>query len=448
MADRIVLLTVGTQGDIRPIVALGQGLLRAGHEVRVATDPGFAGLVRDAGLEFAPLRSDFRDLMATEPETMRRGLDPFAVARTARRRLRDMAEVWAEEGLAACRGARLIIGSGIATLLAHSLGEALDIPVVQGQLMPLTPSPDIPPVMLTPRRRPLPGWINLAIYQLLRFGVWQVMRPAVNSMVRRALGLRPYPWFVPSPWKSAEGSRILYGYSRHVLPASKHWPETVRVTGYWFFDQGQSWQPPENVTRFLTEGEPPIYVGFGSMLGDRTEALSKIVLQAVRMSGRRAILATGWGGLAIPAAENDGRLLIIDQAPHDWLFPRVAVAVHHGGAGTTAAAVRAGIPSVVVPFFGDQPFWAWRLRRLGVAPSPLSRATLSAEALAEALVAAGDDGMRMRAAALGERVRAEGGVDNAIGILAEWRLLGAGLANIPSPRLALEPVRDAVGGEC
>ncbi|PKU24102.1 glycosyltransferase [Telmatospirillum siberiense] len=448
MADRVVLLTVGTQGDIRPIVALGQGLLRVGYEVRVATDPGFAEMVREAGLEFAPLRSDFRNLMATEPETMRRGLDPFAVARTARRRLRIMAEAWAGEGLAACHGARLIIGSGIATLLAYSIGELLDIPVVQAQLMPLTPSPDIPPVMLMPRRRPFPGWLNLAIYRLLRFGVWQVMRPAVNGMVRRTLGLRPYPWFVPSPWRNAEGSRILYGYSRHVLPPSKHWPETARVTGYWFFDQGRNWQPPESLTRFLSEGEPPVYVGFGSMVGDRAEALSSIVLQAVRMSGCRAILATGWGGLSIPASESGGRILVIDQAPHDWLFPRVAVAVHHGGAGTTSAAVRAGIPSVVVPFFGDQPFWAWRLRCLGVAPPPLPRASLSAYELAEAMVAAGDDGMRLRAAALGERVRAEGGIDTAIEILAKWRLLDGSPANSPSARIVLEPVRNAVGGEC
>jgi UDP:flavonoid glycosyltransferase YjiC (YdhE family) len=420
---RVSILTIGTQGDVRPFVALGRGLARHGHAVRIAAGPGFKDLVTAAGLEFAPLSSDFRQLMASERRALRRALNPLAVARLVRRRLKEHIAPLVEEGQAAVRDADLVIGSGVATRLAMALAEAAGKPHVQAQLLPMSPAPDLPPVMLTPPRRKLPGPINLLLYHVLQLAAWQVMSPAINDVVRRRLGLAPYPWYGPYYGKRAAGDRVLYGYSEAVLPRPACWSADEVVTGYWFHDEARDWQPPADLARFIAAGPAPIYVGFGSMLSDDAARITREVLRAVEIAGVRAILARGWGALAgLPAGLED-RVLTIDEAPHDWLFPKVALAVHHGGAGTTAAAARAGIPSVVVPFFGDQPFWAWCLGRLGVAPPLLSPRRLTAERLAAAISAASADGMRQRARDLGSRLGREDGVAAAIETLGHWGLL-------------------------
>jgi sterol 3beta-glucosyltransferase len=203
--------------------------------------------------------------------------------------------------------------------------------------------------------------------------------------------------------------RVLHGWSRHLLPAPADWPATARPTGFWTLPAGDDWTPPDRLVTFLEAGEPPVYVGFGSMVPRDPAAMTRTVLDAVRSAGRRAVLATGWGGLR-PDLEAEG-VLVIDEAPHDWLLPRTAAVVHHGGVGTVAAALRAGVPQVVRPFVGDQPFWAERLHRLGVAPAPLT-GRLTTDRLAAAITAASDSATEARA--LAGRMAAEDGIANAV----------------------------------
>lgn len=421
---RITIFAVGTQGDIRPFTALARGLIAAGHAVRIATSENFRGLVTGFGVDFAPLTADYEMLIKAEPDTMEHGLNIFKVASTMRRRLREMAEHWAAEGRAACHDADLLIGAGSATVLVASLSEALGIPCVQAQLQPMTPCREIPPVVLPPPRRPLPGLANLILYHILRVVTWRVISPSIDGVVRPQLGLRSYPWIGPYYSGPATNRRVLYGYSRHMVPKSPDWSPDIEVAGYWFLDEAPSWTPPDDLARFLAAGPAPLYAGFGSMVSQDAERLRAAVLAAVRASGRRAILATGWGGLGAGQGQIDDQIFVLKQAPHDWLFPRVALAIHHGGAGTTAAAARAGIPSVVVPFFGDQPFWAHRLAQLGAAPPYLDRRGLTAERLGHAIAAAGAPAMGAAAAALGARIRAEDGIANAVARLDDWGLLG------------------------
>jgi UDP:flavonoid glycosyltransferase YjiC (YdhE family) len=217
---------------------------------------------------------------------------------------------------------------------------------------------------------------------------------------------------------------VINGFSQHVLPRPADWPDNSQATGYWFFDQPQ-WTPPEALSQFLAAGPKPVYIGFGSMVSSNATAFTQTVLEAVKRSGRRAVLATGWGALDGDDGPQDEQIFFLRQAPHDGLFPLMSVAVHHGGAGTTAAAARAGIPSVVVPFFGDQPFWAHCLHRQGVAPPALDRKSLTADALSSALAAAQQPAMIQAAAALGQAVRAENGIGEAIRWLRAWDLLPA-----------------------
>lgn len=206
---------------------------------------------------------------------------------------------------------------------------------------------------------------------------------------------------------------VLCGYSRHVVPPPSDWTNNIQTTGYWFLDQAPEWTPSPELKEFLESGPPPVYVGFGSMAGRHPERLARVVVRSLEETGHRGIIATGWGGLK--AQDLPPTILQISQAPHSWLFPRMAAIVHHGGAGTTAAALRSGRPSVVIPFFGDQPYWGSRLQELGVAPAPIPQKKLNPSNLSRALnQALSDDQIRSRAERLGKEIRAEKGVTSAV----------------------------------
>ena len=420
MSSRIVIFTVGTEGDARPYVALGQGLARHGHQVVIATSREFEPFVRDHDLGFSPITADFLKLMSKNKRVMDRR-SQLAMVRTLIAETRRMARSWAEEGLVAASGAGLVIGSGNVSLLAASVAEVLGVPFVRSQLQPFDPNSDLPPPLFRPLPFKLPGSANLALYRTLRFLAWRLMRGSVNE-VRAGLDLHPYPAAGPWDLPNAAGGKTLYGFSRHVVPRQPEWPARIAMPGYFILDQADRYRPTAELSRFLEKGPTPIYIGFGSMVSSRTAELARTVVAAVLQAGQRAVISSGWAGLTAHLPRSDAVLAVAD-VPHDWLFPRVALAVHHCGAGTTAATVRAGIPTVPVPFVGDQFFWAWQLGRLGVATSRLERRSLTPERLADAIIRAGAPQMREAARALGARVRSENGVDAAIHQLGLWGLL-------------------------
>jgi sterol 3beta-glucosyltransferase len=205
---------------------------------------------------------------------------------------------------------------------------------------------------------------------------------------------------------------FLNAWSEHVVPNPPDWPADVATVGYWFLDRPDDWAPSPALAAFLDSGPPPVYIGFGSMAARHPERTSQTVLRAIRQTGQRALLARGWGG--IDAQDVPEFVFLLDEAPHDWLFPRCVAVVHHGGAGTTAASLRAGRPSVICPFFGDQPFWGRRVHALGAGPAPIRQKKLTADQLAAAIrVAIGDDRVRRRAAEIGRAIRAEDGIGRA-----------------------------------
>lgn len=222
----------------------------------------------------------------------------------------------------------------------------------------------------------------------------------------------------PSPSTRAPVSPnpVLYAYSRHVLPTPDDWGDEVCVSGYWFLDE-PGWTAPPELDDFLGSGPAPVYVGFGSMPGVEPEQMSRRVIEALGRLGLRGILATGGGALRrVPCPET---ILFVDSAPHDQLFRKVRATLHHGGAGTTAATLRAGKPMASLPFFGDQPFWARRAAILGVAAPPLKR-PLSVEQLCDALGHCEQTHTRRRAEELGHAVRAENGTARASDFIETW----------------------------
>ncbi len=212
---------------------------------------------------------------------------------------------------------------------------------------------------------------------------------------------------------------MIITYSSSIIPHPSDWPENIHITGYFFQETELDWQPSSELQSFLEAGAPPVYIGFGSMAGQASEQLTKLVLASLAKSGQRGLLMTGWGALQ-PGAVPDN-VFVLDAAPHSWLFPRMAAVVHHGGAGTTAEGLRAGVPSVIVPFILDQPFWGARIKALGVGPEPIPHKHLSVDRLTKAInIAVSDCLMIQNAKSCGEVVRTENGVSNAVKIVKSY----------------------------
>jgi UDP:flavonoid glycosyltransferase YjiC (YdhE family) len=245
------------------------------------------------------------------------------------------------------------------------------------------------------------------------------LAPVINRSRKKVLSLPPLSPSGSYNQRAAAGAPALAHFSAHVLPPPQDWPSFVHVTGYFFTDTPH-YEPSLELKRFLEAGPPPIYIGFGSLPNRDPERVTVMVTQALRLAGQRGLLFSSSGllgqGLAQDNASQD--ILAIGPTPHDWLFPRCAAVVHHGGAGTTASGIRAGVPSILVPFLGDQLLWARRVADLGVGPEPIPRSKLTAERLAGAITqAVTDPGMRQRAAELGEKIHLEDGVGNAVRII-------------------------------
>ncbi|MFZ6028546.1 MAG: glycosyltransferase [Chloroflexota bacterium] len=235
-------------------------------------------------------------------------------------------------------------------------------------------------------------------------------RRPINDWRRNVLGLPPAK---RETHLNGRPVTTLYAYSPSVIPRPADWDDTVVVTGYWFLDAPVGWQPDPALVQFIQNGPPPVYVGFGSMFMGGGVHKTAMVTTALKLAGQRGVLATGWGGLTKGTNADD--IFVVDSVPHDWLFPQMTAIVHHGGAGTTAAALRAGKPGVICPFVGDQFFWGRRVAALGAGPAPIPQRKLTAERLAEAIQKAVTDPLiQSRSAALGEKIRAEDGVGQAV----------------------------------
>lgn len=199
-----------------------------------------------------------------------------------------------------------------------------------------------------------------------------------------------------------------------LLSKPKDWSDNIDVCGFAFLSTASEYTPPDDLLAFLQAGPPPVYVGFGSIVVDNPHALSKIIRGAIQKSGQRAIISKGWGGLGTDGLDNQEEIFLLGNCPHDWLFQYVSCVVHHGGAGTTATGLKFGRPTVVVPFFGDQPFWGGIIAREGVGPSPIPYKNLTMDKLANAISEALKPSSRQKAHEVSEIIQRETGVENAI----------------------------------
>ena len=413
----ITFIAFGTRGDVQPAVAVGKVLQQRGHTVRILAGANFASWIEQHDLIPLPTKVDMQAIMASEGgrDWVEKGHNSIIQLRTMRQLLNKHGMQIGQDAWAACQGSDLIISSFTSDVYAVGMAKKLGVPHIS---MPLQPTLFTTKDGRTLLNAPLPNhtsWIN---YYFGKFFVetaaWSLYGNMANRVRTEMLHLSAQTQ--RQNRADRRHMQIIHGYSPHVAPHPADWPSNFHTAGYWFLDEDMGWQPPSMLLDFLAGGTPPIALGFGSMTGRNPERMSQIVLDAVQMSGQRAILLSGWaglGGMALPKT-----ILQLPAAPHSWLFPQMAAVVHHGGAGTTAAGLRAGVPSIIVPHFADQPFWGQRVAALGVGPKPIMRHKLTVNKLAAAIdTAVSDQAMQQKAAALGEKIRTEDGIGKAVALI-------------------------------
>src|SRR3954469_11408566 len=399
---RILIVTAVSRGDVAPFTGLGQRLQQSGHQVALAAHGRFADLVRGFGLEYRALPGDPVELVrartaAPSPEAARSVFAAF------------LEELGEGVVAAAAAGTDILLTAFGPAPLSRLVAEGLRIPSVGVYLAPGVPTREFPPPgwpvtgQLSPADNIAAGRELLARTGSLYADVLRWLRARLDLPAAAEAPSLPDDW------------PICHGFSPAVVPRPADWPATMHVTGYWWPARPPGWEPPDVLVDFLGAGHPPVFVGFGSMT-PTDDGLNDVVAVAVKRAGVRAVVQSGWGELG-PAGDD---ILLVGDLPHDWLFPRTAAVVHHAGAGTTGAGLRAGVPAVPVPFLVDQPFWADRLHRLAVAPPPLPLHELTADSLTDALRSCLDrPTYGNRAAELARRISAEDGPGAVLSLIAQ-----------------------------
>ncbi|WP_367278562.1 glycosyltransferase [uncultured Tateyamaria sp.] len=415
-SSRILLFTYGTRGDVEPFLALAHGLMARGYTVTLCTARRFEDRIKEFGIPFAPISDVSLDQMDTKDgkillEGSSGRLARIVAGMRLARKSGSINALLCRDAWEAAKAAKPdLVVYHPKVMAAPHIAEAIGVPAIMGLLQPMiVPTKAFPPTGLP--KLPIPGYTRIAYWLItVSYGAF---RRSINRFRVEQLGLRPLRGgrevLTPS---GARIVRILHAISPTVLPRPEDWPPEASVTGYWFLPPKHDYEPPDRLARFLDAGPAPVYIGFGSMMSEDPDLLLRIISGALDDTGLRCVVGSGWAGLE--AAESDA-LITIPPVPHEWLFPRMAAVVHHGGAGTTAQGFRAGVPCVICPFFGDQPGWAEKSVALGVGAPPVPRRKLTSDALASSLrLAVGDPTLRENARALGQTLRGEDGVSVAV----------------------------------
>jgi len=373
---RITMLAIGSTGDVRPLILLGQELTYRGHQVTLAAFSDFQDAVTGAGLSFYPLSGNARGFMQSvlSPET-----DSLTYLPRLIKELRPVVSHLIQDMDDSCRDAEAMICNFFGSVF-YSIAEKHRIPCVQVLYCPMDPNRTMPlPVVSS---QTLPSWINSASYRLGYLLIGLVEKHYLTPWRRENhLDLRRVRTS-PDYRAGDREALVIYAFSPHVVPRAPEWGGNIHMSGFWLDEHPVAWTPPESLIRFLDAGDPPVYIGFGSMNGGDMKELMSIVRQAVQRASLRAVINLGWGG---GEQSSSGGCYFARSIPHSWLFPRVLAVVHHGGAGTTAAGLSHGKPTLVIPFSGDQPFWGYHVHRLNCGPKPLPREKLNPDQLADAL---------------------------------------------------------------
>ncbi len=411
----ITLLAAGSRGDTQPFIALGLALKRKGYDVRIAASETFEGFVKGFGLDFHAVTGDVSGMVSNNDIRAAMQADNPIKIILSFNKLKAFAFALQGDYYAACGGSDAIVYHPGAAI-GYFAARALNIPSILASPFPMTPTKEYPALVFYDSVR-LGGQANLLTHKVFEQTLWLTSSAPIKRFWKGTFASVPSDFSSPFAKQKTAARPTVVSCSNYVFPKPNDWPDHVHNTGYWFLEE-DDWQPTDELLNFLQQGPPPVYVGFGSMGDPATAAqTTEVVIDALKRAGQRGILATGWSGMTtLDTLPED--IFVLESMPHSWLFPKMSAVVHHGGAGTTAAGLRAGVPSVIVPHAVDQFAWGRRVCELGVGPQPIPKKKLSVERLAGAVTQALAQEMRQAANRLGEKIRSENGAETAAGVIA------------------------------
>ncbi|KAG6108678.1 hypothetical protein E4U13_006331 [Claviceps humidiphila] len=445
-ALNVVIQIVGSRGDVQPFLALGKVLKKTfGHRIRIATHATFRPFVEEHGLEFFNIGGDPAELMAFmvkypglmpgidalksgEITRRRRGIEQMLLGcwrscveagdgtGTPPKQYRANVPLDFSQGIPGDESVRPFVADAIIAnppSFAHiHIAEKMGIPLHMMFTMPWSPTRAFPhPLANVQSSNADDAITNYLTYTLVEMMTWQGLGDIINRFRERELDL-PSLSLVWAPG-SLNRLKIPYTYcwSPALIPKPNDWDVHIDVSGFYFLDLASSYIPDPDLAAFLEAGPPPVYIGFGSIVVEDPNSMTRMIFEAIRLAGVRALVSKGWGGLGTEDGGDPQSIFMLGNVPHDWLFERVSAVVHHGGAGTTATGIKAGKPTLVVPFFGDQLFWGAMVAKANAGPEPILYKDLTAEKLAEAIKICLESNTLERAAELGNKIRKEAGAD-------------------------------------
>lgn len=426
----VLLLAFGSRGDVQPFIALGRGLKAAGYDVRIGAGTNFEAWIRAEGFDYAPVNVDIEAFTNSDAGRDWQGSssqNPLAEVVKMRRAIRPHALELGQDVVDMTQPADVLISGLIGCGMMDAIAKTSNKTHIQAFLQPVAPTRAGYATMQSNFDQQN-SWLNRVSGYITAAAMWYIMGQATNIVRSDVMNIAPQS--MPGYVRMLTNTPTLYGISPHVMPEPDDWADHLHVTGYWFYDAASDYTPPADLQAFIEQakghGVPLVYMGFGSMASADPAATARLMIDALQQTGVRGIIYRGWAGLT--ADDVPDNVFLLEGAPHDWLFPQMDAIVHHGGAGTTAAGLRAGVPALIVSHIGDQPYWGKRLYRLGVGLPHIPRHKLTTQNLAQAITQlTTDPTMRTNAHALGQKIRAEDGVQTAvdrIGAIIESNLKG------------------------
>jgi sterol 3beta-glucosyltransferase len=411
----ITILTTGTRGDTQPYIALGLELEKAGHHVRLAAFQNYEAFVRGSGLEFYPIKGDVSIVAAGLTGKNAMQADNPLKLFLSFNKLKSYVFDLQRDFFDACQGADAVVYHPGAAI-GYFAAQYLNISAILATPFPMTPTREYPALIFYDSVR-LGRGFNFLTHKIFEQIMWFANSAVIKQFWKQEFDIQPEKFSNPFPRQNTSYNPTIISCSKYVFPKPADWSAHVHNPGYWFLDEDAGWSAPVDLLDFLQKGKPPVYIGFGS-IGDPAQAVqtTRLAIDALKLSGQRGILATGWSGMSrLETIPED--VFILESAPHSWLFPQMAAVVHHGGAGTTAAGLRAGIPGVIIPFSNDQFAWGRRIFELGVGSRPIPRKKLTSVNLSHAINFALQKETRDAANELGIKIRSENGAAQAAQII-------------------------------
>jgi sterol 3beta-glucosyltransferase len=416
---KVAILTLGSRGDLQPFIALGLGLKNVGYDVLLISSKNEESFAKSFGLDFYTLDVDVQKLMEGEDiQKMAKSDNPLKFItshlKSSKILKEKMVAVFGEIWEACQNSDAIIYHPGMQ--IGYFIAKELNIPSILASPFPATSTKDYPSILFYSGVR-LGKIYNQLTHFIFDKVFWAMSKSAVKEFWNTEIKTKIDLSVSALKRQESSGMPIIYGYSEHLFERPEEWAENIQITGSWTIYDEPNWTPPDELVSFIKDGTPPVYIGFGSIKDvSKFNETFKILVEALKISGQRGIIVLGWNKLdeAQTLPEN---VYLLDNAPHSWLFPQMSVVVHHGGAGTTAAGLNAGKPTVIIPHSADQPAWGKRVYELGVGAKPIPKAKLTAVKLADAINEALNPKIVENAERLGNNLRKENGVETATQII-------------------------------